>query len=248
MIDYYSLSDVGLKRAKNEDSYLTIQNDNGDFLAIVCDGIGGANAGDVASSELTNYFKEHFKDAPKFSSLDNARNYLLYHLKLANKHIYNLSKQNIEYYGMGTTITGLLITGFGILSINAGDSRTYGYNRKELLHLTYDHTYVNQMVEKGEITYEESLTHPKRHYLIRAVGVWEDVEFDVHRVRKMNYYLICSDGLCGYVSDKEIETVLANSEFLTCADKSNELLRLALSKGGYDNVTIIVMKLYENRK
>ncbi len=248
MIDYYSLTDIGLKRAKNEDSYLTMQNDNGDFLAIVCDGIGGANAGDVASRELTNYFKENFNDAPKFSSLDNARNYLLYHLKKANKRIFDLANDKPEYSGMGTTITGLLITGYGVLSINAGDSRTYGLIKKELFHLTYDHTYVNQMVEQGKITYEESLTHPKRHYLIRAVGVWENVEFDVHRVRKMNYYLICSDGLCGYVSDEEICAVLNNNELSTCKDKSDELLRLALSKGGFDNVTIIVMKLYENRK
>ena len=88
-----------------------------------------------------------------------------------------------------------MITSFGCLTLNVGDSRTYGVLNKKLFRLTNDHTYVNEKLEKGEISYKESLTHPKRHYLVRAVGVWDKVESDIHQVADMDYYLVCSDGL-----------------------------------------------------
>ena len=242
MIEYYGLSDVGLHRANNQDSYLTIFNSDGDFLAIVCDGIGGAKAGDVASKTVVDYFKDHFGNS-SFNSLEEANNYILHELKMANREVYALSISNPNYSGMGTTLTGVLITKFGTLSLNAGDSRTYGMLDKKLFHLTKDHTLVNQMIDNGEITYDESLTHPKRHYLVKAVGVWNDIVFDVHRVKNMDYYLICSDGLCGYCSDDEIVYIMDSLEFDTCEKKANELNRLALSKGGYDNTTVIVVKV-----
>ena len=117
------------------------------------------------------------------------------------KYIYDLSMSNEEYFGMGTTITGIVITSKGCLSINCGDSRTYGFIDNKIFKLTEDHTLVNQMLAKGQISYEESLNHPKRHYLVRAVGIFDDVKFDVHKVKDMDYYLVCSDGLHGYVSE-----------------------------------------------
>ena len=246
MIDFYCISDVGLHRTCNQDSYVTCTNSDGDFLALVADGIGGGRAGDVASKETVNYIKEHFASL-SFNSLCDAKekiNVLLYD---TNKYVFDKSMSSIDYFGMGTTLTGILITSFGSLSINVGDSRTYGIVDKKLFRLTSDHTYVNQMLEKGEITYKESLTHPKRHYLTKAVGVFDTVEFDIHKVKNMDMYLLCSDGLCGYLQDNEIMNIIDSLEFDTLKGKGDALIEKALKKGGYDNVTVVLVS-NENRK
>ena len=242
MIDFYGISDVGLHRKKNEDSYMTSFNKDGDFLALVCDGIGGAKAGDVASKMVTDYFLAEFKESTSFESLDSAIDYLNENIEKINRLVFNLSMNNEECFGMGTTISGVLITKHGVLSINVGDSRTYGILDKKLFRLTSDHTLVNQMLERGEITYDESLNHPKRHYLVKAIGVFESVKCDIHKVKDMDYFMICSDGLCGYVDDEEIIRIMNSYEYNSCEDKARALLDFSLLKGGYDNVTVIVIK------
>lgn len=240
MIEFYCISDVGLHRACNQDSYVTCTNNNGDFLALVADGIGGGKAGDVASKETVNYIEQHFSSL-SFDSLCDVKDKMNVLLNETNKYVFDLSMSNIDYLGMGTTLTGILITSFGSLSINVGDSRTYGIVDKKLFRLTSDHTYVNQMLEKGEITYKESLTHPKRHYLTKAVGVFDVVEFDVHKVKNMDMYLLCSDGLCGYLQDNEIMNIVDSLEYDTLKKKGDALIEKALKKGGYDNVTVVLV-------
>ncbi|MBR3227561.1 MAG: serine/threonine-protein phosphatase, partial [Erysipelotrichaceae bacterium] len=107
---------------------------------------------------------------------------------------------------------------------------------------THDHTLVNQMLEKGEISYEESLDHPMKHYLVRAIGISENIDFDIHQVKDMDYYLLCSDGLCGYVSDDEIIAVFNDPAYDSTQKKCEELMKLALLKGGYDNITVVIVK------
>lgn len=238
-MEYFCLSDIGLKREKNQDSYCSLKNSNEDYLFLVCDGIGGGKAGEVASGETIHFFIDYFTNATEFTSLENAITYLEKGIRDCNSKIYKLSNKYKEYHGMGTTLTGLLFTKFGILSINVGDSRVYGFLDNKLFNLTEDHTLVNDMVKNGEITYEESLTHPKRHYLVRAIGVWDKVEPDIHKVQNLDYYLICSDGLHGYVKAKEIKKIMNLNE--TVENKCNKLLESALLQGGYDNITIIVL-------
>ena len=240
MIDFYCISDVGLHRTCNQDSYVTCTNNNGDFLALVADGIGGGKAGDVASKETVNYIKKRFSSL-SFESLCDAKEKMNDLLNKTNKYVFDLSMSNVDYLGMGTTLTGILITSFGSLSINVGDSRTYGIVDKKLFRLTNDHTYVNQMLEKGEITYKESLTHPKRHYLTKAVGVFDVVEFDIHKVKNMDMYLLCSDGLCGYLQDNEIMNIIDSLEYDTLKKKGDALIEKTLKKGGYDNVTVVLV-------
>ncbi len=246
MIDFYCISNVGLHRTCNQDSYITCTNNDGDFLALVADGIGGGKAGDVASRETVNYIKDHFHSL-SFKSLCDAKEKINVLLNETNKYVFDLSMSNVNYLGMGTTLTGILITSYGSLSINVGDSRTYGIVDKKLFRLTSDHTYVNQMLEKGEITYKESLTHPKRHYLTKAVGVFDNVEFDIHKVKNMDMYLLCSDGLCGYLQDREIMNIIDSLEYGTLKNKGDALIEKALKKGGYDNVTVVLIN-NENRK
>lgn len=240
-MEFACVTDVGLVRDKNQDSYIAINNNYGDFLLLVADGIGGGKAGEVASGELIKYFDNEFKSSGPFDKISDAINYLIYHVNQANKCVYDLSLQKEEYSGMGTTLSGILITNNGTISINCGDSRVYGLIDNMLIHLTVDHTLVNKMIEDGEITYEQSLNHPKRHYLLKAIGIFDKVEPDIHKVRDMDYYLICSDGLHSYVSDEEIKNVILNEE-TSVKDKVNSLKVLALSKGGLDNITIILVK------
>lgn len=242
MTEYYAISDVGLKRPENQDSYLTIENRYGDFLGVVCDGIGGAQAGDVASGEAVKYLSEVFGDSGPFHTIEEAKEYLNKQLTLANKRVYDLARKNASLKGMGTTVTGIFISKCGILTFNAGDSRVYGVLDKKLFRLTTDHTLVNQMLEKGEITIEESIDHPMKHYLVRAVGIAAKVEFDIHPIKDMDLYLLCSDGLCGYVSDDEMLEILNDDNYDTCHKKCDELLKLALLKGGYDNITVVVAR------
>lgn len=241
MIDYYCLSDVGLHRLTNQDYYVVTNNDDGDFLALVCDGIGGGKAGDVASKKTCEYLKEHFVSL-HFLDIDDALNKIKALIEKCNSYIFSLSINNEAYLGMGTTLTGILITSFGCLTINVGDSRTYGVVDKKLFRLTNDHTYVNEKLERGEITYKESLNHPKRHYLTRAIGVFDYVNSDVHKVKNMDMFMLCSDGLCGYVSDNEIINILDSLEFDTLKKKGDALMSLAMKKGGFDNVTIVIVQ------
>lgn len=240
-MEYYCITDTGLVRDKNQDSYLAISNAYGDFLVLVADGIGGGKAGEVASGELIKYFDFAFRDSGPFVELDDVKRFIDYHAEVANSILHDLSDRYKDYEGMGTTLTGFIMTALGILSINCGDSRVYGFIDDRIIHLTHDDTLVNQMLEEGKISYEEAINHPKKHYLVKAVGVFDRCDADIHKVREMDYYLACSDGLHSYVSDEEIAGIVLNDE-LSVEEKTVELKDLSLLKGGYDNVTIVLVK------
>ena len=239
-MEYFCISDIGLIREKNQDSYLALENKYGDFLAIVADGIGGGKAGEVASSEVIKYFNEIFKESGPFSSSEDVKSFLEYHVNECNRKVFELSLSDKKYSGMGTTLTGVLITSKDNYSINCGDSRVYGFIDNKLIKLTNDHSLVNQLLEKGQITYEESINHPQKHYLVKAIGIFDYVKSDIHKVKSMDYYLVCSDGLHSYVSDEEISNIVLND--MSVEEKVIELKNLALLKGGYDNITIILIK------
>ena len=240
-MDFFSLTDVGLVRDKNQDSYMTVYNESNDFLALVCDGIGGNKAGEVASGETIKFFSEAFSHSGPLKSEKDVITFLRNTYKEANSHVYKISKSIERYQGMGTTLTGIFIGDAGIYSINIGDSRVYGFDKHKLYQLTDDHTLVNELLRSGRITYEESLNHPKRHCLMKALGIWDDVRADIKIVDPMDYYIVSSDGLHAYVSSEEIEGIMDNDE-LNILQKTKHLMQLALLKGGYDNITIVVIK------
>jgi len=240
-MNYFCVTDIGLLREKNQDSFLVKENNHGDVLAIVCDGIGGGKAGEVASSEVVKFFDENFVSSGPFNSNDELIEYLNRSVALANRRVFELAKSHEEYSGMGTTLTGVLINKNATYSINIGDSRVYGFADKKIFHLTNDDTLVNQMLANGEITYEESLNHPKKHYLVKAVGVFKDVNADIHKVKKMDYLLICSDGLHGLLSEDEMMEIVYD-QTKEVSQKVEELKDMALLKGGYDNITVVLIK------
>lgn len=239
---YASLSDKGLHREKNQDSFCSVTNLDGDVLLMICDGIGGGKAGEVASGEVVKYFINIFKNTKAFKSLDEAKQFMNINIIKANEEVFKLSCKYKDFKGMGTTLTGLLYTSVGVITFNVGDSRVYGFADNKMFKLTVDHTLVNEMLQKGEITYEESLVHPKRHYLVKAIGVWDSILADIHQVAKMDQYLVCSDGLSSYVDEEDIKKVM-NDKQLDVEQKTSELVRLSLVAGGYDNVSVIVFDI-----
>ena len=240
-MQFACFSDIGLCREKNQDSYCAIENSFGDLLAIVADGIGGGKAGEVASGDVVEYCNEVFRNSGPFETAENVVSYIKFHLNKINEKIYYKSLSDTKYFGMGTTVTGIFINKNLSVVFNCGDSRVYGVAGDDLYRLTSDDTLINQMIEKGQVTREQALNHPKRHYLVKAIGIFKNVECDVHSVKDMDYYLICSDGIHGYISDDEIQSIVCQN-FKTIEEKVEELKDIALLKGGYDNITVILIK------
>ena len=238
-MQYHALTDIGFMREKNQDAYLTALNEYGDLLMLVADGIGGGKAGEVASAETASYFERVFAESGPFSQLEDVAGFLSYHIGHINKLILDMSHHNLAYEGMGTTLTGVLVTSLGDTVFNCGDSRVYGIFEGKLVPLTKDDTYINQMIEEGRITQEEAIDHPKKHYLVKAIGIFEESQADIHPIEAMERYLVCSDGLHSYVSDEEMTDIIMNDE-LTIKEKTIALKELALRKGGYDNITVIL--------
>lgn len=240
---FYGASDVGLKRTNNQDSYALVENANACILAVICDGIGGGKAGDVASQIACDHLKNQFMTAASFTSDLQAKHWLQKVICEANDLIFMQSMKSLSQKGMGTTCVGVLVTPHGSYIFNVGDSRIYGMY-EEFVCLTIDHSFVSDLVKKGEITQEEALHHPNRNMLTNALGIWDKVKIDINKI-KPDYrkLLLCSDGLHAYVEEAEILKVI-NGEGEARA-KVYELIEKANEAGGFDNVSVILLEKEE---
>ena len=168
----YGLSDKGLTRNDNQDSYVIATSECGDILAVVCDGIGGAKAGDIASNMTVDYFFKEFSEHTGFVDNNDVAKWVTYHLNKCNEKIYALASRNPDYKGMGTTFAAVLLTRIGKFIINVGDSRVYGLNYDNVFkQISVDHSLVNDMLKNNEITLEQAKNHPQRNVLTNALGV-----------------------------------------------------------------------------
>lgn len=233
-------TDIGLKRDENQDA-VRCEYFGHNVLAVVCDGMGGERAGKEASMVAVEEFFQRFS-AGYSESLDDEeiRKLLISSVSAANSVIYTRARLDFKNFGMGTTCVAAFISSKSAFIINVGDSRAYLITDKKLLRITTDHNVAALLYEKGQITEEEMEVHPQRHMLTRAVGVEKTVlpdTFILDYEDKISL-LLCSDGLSGYCRDDEIYDVILNSSFDNVAD---ELIKLALSKGGRDNITIAVV-------
>ncbi|MCI5722773.1 MAG: Stp1/IreP family PP2C-type Ser/Thr phosphatase [Erysipelotrichaceae bacterium] len=239
---YYGITDKGLVRKSNQDSYVIATNTAGDVFAIVADGIGGNLGGDIASRMAVAHFSRVFAESEQFLDADEVRQWLNREIKICNSAIFDYGKQHENLKGMGTTLCAALITQIGIFIVNIGDSRAYAWwHRGQMQQLTVDHTLVNDMLMHHEITPEEAKTFPRRNVLTNALGVWEDVKSDINQhIEKMDGLLLCSDGLHGYVPEKEILKIVIDPHKDTSL-RARKLVKAALDAGGYDNVTAILL-------
>ena len=240
---YFALTDKGYKRKDNQDSYCIIHNTKEDVLMMVCDGVGGAKAGDIASNILVKHMSERFSVNKGFKSEYEVNNYLKTELKEASNQVFSEAAINSDYKGMGTTATGIIISSLGIFVFNVGDSRVYMINKNyDLSQLTSDHTLVNKLIAEGSASKQEAQKHPQASYLTNVCGMWANIKSDVFKLKeKTKYILICSDGLHGYVSDEEIKEIIKNNR--SVQQKTKSLMKAALDSGGFDNITIILCKV-----
>ncbi len=233
-------TDRGYIRSTNQDSYL-IQRIDDAVLAVVCDGIGGARAGDVASSVSCKLLSELFVKKAHFADIIDVRMWLKSAISEVNQHIVNLSRHVEDYQGMGTTMVAVVFTKEGMVGANIGDSRIYGVNH-ELVQLSDDHSLVNELVKLGKVRKEDASRHPNRNMLTNAIGIGMQIDIDIFDiVDKYQMILLCSDGLHGYVDETDIlNTIYSVDEF---EEKVNTLISFANNAGGYDNSTVILSDL-----
>lgn len=230
-------TDRGFIRSMNQDSYL-IQRINDAVLAVVCDGIGGARAGDIASSVSCKMMDDLFVKKERFSDKDDVKSWLRSSIAEVNQHIVALSRNVEDYQGMGTTMVAVVFTAYGMIGANVGDSRIYGIN-EELIQLSDDHSLVNELVKLGKVKKEDANRHPNRNMLTNAIGIGIQIDIDIFEI--VNQYgtiLLCSDGLHGYVDETDIYHTIQSDVDLE--EKVRTLIGMANSAGGYDNTTVIL--------
>ena len=237
---FRSGTDIGLKREENQDA-VRCEYFGHNILAVVCDGMGGERAGKEASSLAIDEFFQHFSEGYS-ENLDDEeiRNLLITSISAANTVIYTRARLDFKNFGMGTTCVAAYVTADKAYIVNVGDSRAYLIADNGLHRITTDHNVSTLLYEQGKITEEEIDNHPQRHMRVRAVGVEKTVAADTFTLDYEDKIslLLCSDGLSGYCSDDEIYGVIAKVPF---DDVAQELINLALNKGGRDNVTVAVI-------
>lgn len=236
-----SESNIGLSRKENQDRVCTATINENTVLAVVCDGMGGQNAGSEASGKasqiifdrITKVFRSDF-------DTKSIRNLLLSSVTTANSVIYDMAVSSSEMIGMGTTCVIALVSGNRLYAVNVGDSRLYVINH-EIRQISKDHTIVMRMYEKGEITKEQLKNHPQRNYITKAVGVSNNIEPDYFEIElcENSSVLLCTDGLSNYCDEADIFQIAKKYEF---NDVPKQLISFALSNGGNDNITVAYIK------
>ena len=227
-------SDAGNVRELNED-YASFIEDERFKIYLVADGMGGHNAGEIASKlavkSIIRYLLEHSEED---------ENLLLNAVKYANNEIYEISQKNDKCKGMGTTITGCFIKGDMIQVVNVGDSCCFSIKDNEIKKVTKDHSWVQELIDAGAITEEEGRVHPKKNIITRALGTNSSVKIDIFNIDKneSSMFLLCSDGLSNEVQKEEmVEIVNKCKDFNEACEK---LVDLAKSRGGKDNITVLL--------
>ncbi|MBQ8687445.1 MAG: Stp1/IreP family PP2C-type Ser/Thr phosphatase [Ruminococcus sp.] len=235
-------TDIGCVRDENQDRVF-VQSFGSGILAAVFDGMGGERAGQEASRIAEEEFLTHFKKAYRASMDPHAlRNLMISSVSAANSVIYTSARMNYKNFGMGTTCVAAFVDEHGISVVNVGDSRAYYYAGGIMKQITTDHTVVNMLLEHGRISPGEIATHPQRHMLTRAVGVERTVRPDYFRVERRDeqfHLLLCSDGLSGYCGNVELAHVLEHQQDVQ--EHVDQLIQMALDKGGRDNVSVALV-------
>ncbi|NLW66086.1 MAG: Stp1/IreP family PP2C-type Ser/Thr phosphatase [Clostridiales bacterium] len=236
----YTLTDIGKVRSENQDCvrFVSPAGANYNVLAL-CDGMGGAKSGGVASEIALNSFvggvRMHITEMKKGDALEEV---VLKAAEHANEQVYNCSLTDKKFEGMGTTLVAAVVKGTKCCILNVGDSRAYLISNGEITQITSDHSFVEDMVRRGSITREQARNHPRRNVITRALGVEQTVECDIFTpiFRKNDILLLCTDGLSNTLTDEEILEITEKNKVLS--DIGKELLDLTLSRGAPDNVTV----------
>ncbi len=238
----YGKSDTGKKRKANEDSFRITECDDW-VCATVCDGMGGAHGGSVASElAVCVYTNTLFKEIGKAGSPLTGqliKNAMLAAASEANKAVLERSTADICLRGMGTTLVSCFVVGQTAYIVNVGDSRLYSIKNGFITQETIDHSFVQYLLDSGQITAEEAKNHPNRNIITKAVGTAVNVEPDFFVIQKFDGVLLCSDGLINYVSEDVIQDIVSDKG--SARKKVNALVSSANKNGGGDNITVVLL-------
>lgn len=245
-----SVTDIGKIRENNEDSYLELNIDNSDkklLLLVVADGMGGHNAGEIASRTVVNSIENYFKSQKEELKKDALKS-LKNSIEGANREVIKASSDNEELSGMGSTCTAMLILDNKTFLAHVGDSRAYLVRQKKITQLTKDHTLAEKMLDSGIMTEEEAKKSPHRNMLIKAVGISDEIEVETYEpfnTAPGDIYLLCSDGLTEYIDEEEICSIL---NIYDPEEACNLLVKIANKRGGKDNITVQIAKVNNSDK
>ncbi len=240
-------TNVGKVRDHNEDSLGLFRMSDEMVLAVVADGLGGHDAGEVASMEAVKIFEKEAKKISAKLTTEERGNYLSLIIGKANEKVYKLAQAKMKHgknkNGMGTTVVAAVVDPKGIVVAHVGDSRAYLLHNNGLYQMTEDHTFVNLLIKNGQISEEEAYHHPKRNVLTRAVGTAEEVDVDIsdNPWKTDDIILLCSDGLTSMIDDRDIGWVLSSTS-ISLEEKADRLIELALNAGGTDNISLILLQ------
>ena len=242
-MEAWGLTDTGNVREENQDFYRMERLGPETLLAVVCDGMGGARAGNVASrlacevfcGEVCRSLRDGMTEAEEQDVLCTAA-------KLANISVYEHAQLSEEFRGMGTTLVAALVRGLRVEIVNIGDSRAYHLGADGIRCVTVDHSLVELMVQRGELTHEQAKNHPGKNVITRAVGTEPSVEGDIYiqKLHRDDCLLLCSDGLSNVMADQEMLFEVAHG--VRKSDCCQRLLRIAKNRGAPDNVTAVLMR------
>lgn len=249
-LEISGLTDVGQRRESNQDCFCIKKIDENVCYAIVCDGMGGQNGGQIASKIACETIEAHLtkigdelkiqKENPD-ESVEDIKSMMIRGMSKANIAVHDAALLDDTCKGMGTTAILVVVIDSLAYVTHIGDSRVYILNDRKLSQVTKDHSVVQELVDQGELTKEEALTHPNKNMITRAVGVNLLVDIDYLKIpfADGNKLIICTDGLTNMVQDFVIENVLMkhNTE-----ESSKQLIELANKAGGYDNITVVVIE------
>ena len=226
-------TDCGRVRISNEDQANVLTNERGDVLLLVCDGMGGQNKGDYASKTALDFVSSSFASCSKPSV-----RWLYKTIRKANRALYDESERSPKYSGMGTTLCAVLIQGQKMVVANVGDSRAYSYTAEDgLTRLTKDQTYVSYLLRTGQISEQEALTHPDRHVLMNALGIYASASMDIEtKPYSGQAILLCTDGLYNNLSEMEMRAILNTDD--RPDQKVKSLIMDANNNAGSDNIGI----------
>ncbi len=237
-------TDVGKIRPHNEDAVKIYKNPNYSII-VIADGMGGHEAGEVASAMVLKTIEQHFNEDLIFDDSEVLRKWLKQILHQVNENILTYIEEHHISHGMGTTAIVAVMTKSFIAFAHIGDSRAYLLSHRQLRQITKDHTFVRKLVEEGKLSEQEAKNHPHRNIIMNALGVNKSLKFDylVLEHYQLDAILLCTDGLTSMVDDQEILAIL--SEKISTEEKVNLLIEVANRNGGNDNISVALCESFE---
>ncbi|WP_158737656.1 Stp1/IreP family PP2C-type Ser/Thr phosphatase [Alteribacillus sp. YIM 98480] len=240
-MDTVFLTDAGKVRDHNEDAGGIFINKAGEYLAVVADGMGGHQAGDIASKMTTDLLSQAWESLEKSLTPEEAGEWLSVKIDEVNQKVFDKAKENSHLQGMGTTLVAAVCTPSFIVIAHVGDSRAYLLTEQALQLKTQDHSLVNELKKSGQLTEEEAENHPRKNILTRALGTEPIIKSEKMALEwnQGNAVILCSDGLTNKLTDEEIKQELCSKQSLD--DSAKILIHTANERGGEDNITLAVV-------